>query len=325
MFGQSLYSEKINEVIAKARFPESPENLYDPIRYILSLSGKRIRPLLVLLGADLFTDSTVEGTYQASLAIEYFHNFSLLHDDIMDKAPLRRGKATVHEKWNDNVAILSGDALLVQAYQELTKCPADKLSALLPVFNKTALEVCEGQQMDMDFEKESLVSEADYIEMIRLKTSVLLGGALQLGAILADASLEHQSLLYAFGVNLGIAFQLQDDILDVYGDPLTFGKQVGGDILCNKKTLLHIALHKALNDEDRQVFEALLKTDVDVEPNKVEKMKDLYAKYDILALAIQHKEKFTAVAYEKLASIQVGDTKKSPLHDLADTLMHRKQ
>lgn len=325
MFGQSLYSEKINEFLAKATFPESPANLYDPIRYILSLSGKRIRPLLVVLGADLFGKTDLADIAPASLAIEYFHNFSLLHDDIMDNAPLRRGKETVHEKWNANVAILSGDALLVQAYQELTKCPAAKLSALLPVFNKTALEVCEGQQMDMDFEKKADVSEEAYIEMIRLKTSVLLGGALQLGAILANASTEDQGLIYDFGVNLGIAFQLQDDILDVYGDPMTFGKQVGGDILSNKKTLLHIALNKSLSDADRITFDYLLATDSLSEPNKVDIMKKLYAKYAILALAIQHKEKFTAEAYEKLALIQVADSKKIALHDLADTLMHRKQ
>ena len=224
MFEQHPYGKLIAEYIQNTEYPKQPADLYDPIKYILSLSGKRIRPLLVLMGAKLFGKENLQEVVPASIAIEYFHNFSLIHDDIMDRAPLRRGKATVHQKWNDNVAILSGDALLVKAYQELGKSPSAHIPDLLSVFNKVALEVCEGQQYDMDFEKKSNVSEDDYLNMIKLKTSVLLGGALQMGAILANADQQEQQLIYDFGVNLGIAFQLQDDYLDVYGNPETFGK-----------------------------------------------------------------------------------------------------
>lgn len=243
----------------------------------------------------------------------------------MDKAPLRRGRPTVHQQWDDSVAILSGDALLVKAYEELAKCPPDKIPALLQIFNKTALEVCEGQQYDMDFEKRWEVSETEYIDMIRLKTSVLLGGALQMGAIIADADREAQSLIYEFGVNLGIAFQLQDDILDVYGDPETFGKQVGGDILANKKTILYIKLHELILGDDRRKLEHLLADDGEIKPQKVEKMKALYAKYDIQALAIYQKEKFTTIAYDKLKAIRLEEERKQSLFSLADALMNRVQ
>jgi len=259
------------------------------------------------------------------LAIEYFHNFSLLHDDIMDRAPLRRGKPTVHRKWSDNVAILSGDALLVRAYGELAKSPPEKVPDLLRVFNKTALEVCEGQQIDMDFESMDAVGESEYIEMIRLKTSVLLGGALQMGAIVADADAHSQELLYGFGENMGIAFQLQDDILDVYGDPETFGKQVGGDILANKKTILFVKLSERIAPEDRPALVCLMDEGVGGGYQKVEKMKALYARYDIPAHARAQKEKFTEAAYEKLRSVRVAEAKKRPLFALADALLNRKR
>ncbi|SFT10885.1 polyprenyl synthetase family protein [Sphingobacterium wenxiniae] len=325
MFNNSTYSQIIQDRLKQVDFPEQPDNLYDPLRYILSLAGKRIRPQLVLMGAELFEPRTMKDAISASLAVEYFHNFSLIHDDIMDNAPLRRGKPTVHQKWNDNVAILSGDALLVKAYEQLCLSPVEKIAPLLQVFNKTALEVCEGQQLDMDFEERSQVSEVEYIDMIRLKTSVLLGGALQMGAIIAGTSLENQQLLYDFGVNLGIAFQLQDDILDVYGDPKTFGKQVGGDILANKKTILFIKLKELASEEDKQLLTELLTHDIDKEPQKVEKMKALYAKYDIPSLAIYQKEKFTAVAYEKLEAIPCPKASKQSLFNLANALMHRAQ
>ncbi|HLS96075.1 MAG TPA: polyprenyl synthetase family protein [Sphingobacterium sp.] len=325
MFQELAYAKVFQEYLEARNLPHSPSNLYDPIRYIMSLSGKRIRPLLVLMGAELFREDAVTSALPASVAIEYFHNFSLIHDDIMDKAPLRRGRPTVHQQWDDSVAILSGDALLVKAYEELAKCPPDKIPALLQIFNKTALEVCEGQQYDMDFEKRSEVSETEYIDMIRLKTSVLLGGALQMGAIIADADREAQSLIYEFGVNLGIAFQLQDDILDVYGDPETFGKQVGGDILANKKTILYIKLHELILGDDRRKLEHLLADDGEIKPQKVEKMKALYAKYDIQALAIYQKEKFTTIAYDKLKAIRLEEERKQSLFSLADALMNRVQ
>ena len=325
MFGNPLFAEKINLALTTASFPSTPEKLYDPVRYILSLSGKRIRPQLVLLGADLFGIQNMEEAVPASIAIEYFHNFSLIHDDIMDKAPLRRGKVTVHQQWNDNVAILSGDALLVKAYEELAKCPIETIPALLKTFNKIALEVCEGQQMDMDFEERDNVSEDEYIEMIRLKTSVLLGGALALGAIVANATEEEILKIYAFGVNLGIAFQLQDDILDAFGDPATFGKQVGGDIIVNKKTILNILLRESLQAADENQFRMILDLDASQSVKKVEAMKGLYEKYEIQQKANHLKEHYTKLAFENLEKIAVSEDKKSDLYALANTLMNRKK
>lgn len=315
------YSSAIAQAIEQAKFPTSPRHLYDPIRYILGLSGKRIRPMLVIFGAELFGYEDVDKALPAALAIEFFHNFSLIHDDIMDKAPLRRGAQTVHKKWNANVAILSGDALLVKAYEEIAKCPVDKIAALLRVFNSVALEVCEGQQKDMDFEEEDTVSEDAYIAMIRAKTSVLLGGALQMGAILASANAEDQERIYNFGVNLGIAFQLQDDILDVYGNPENFGKQVGGDILSDKKTILQIKLAQLIDDEDRILLQGIKK-----EPNpdrKIEQTRALYAKYGIKEQADGLKEWYSNHAYANLDAIQAQDDKKANLYDLAKKLMVR--
>ncbi len=323
MFEQHPYGKLIAGYIQNAEFPKQPADLYDPIAYILSLAGKRIRPMLVLMGAKLFGKDNLEEVLPASIAIEYFHNFSLIHDDIMDRAPLRRGKATVHQKWNDNVAILSGDALLVKAYQELGKSPADRIPSLLQVFSKIALEVCEGQQLDMDFEKMADVSEDDYLNMIRLKTSVLLGGALQMGAILAHADEQQQQLIYDFGVNLGIAFQLQDDYLDVYGDPKTFGKQVGGDILCNKKTYLRIKTERLIDSSAKVEFEELINSQDIKDTEKVSRMKNLYAQFNVDRHAEEIKLRFMELAYNKLEEIAVPESQKVELKNLADTLMHR--
>lgn len=323
MFEQHPYGKLIAGYIQNAEFPKQPADLYDPIAYILSLAGKRIRPMLVLMGAKLFGKDNLEEVLPASIAIEYFHNFSLIHDDIMDRAPLRRGKATVHQKWNDNVAILSGDALLVKAYQELGKSPADRIPSLLQVFSKIALEVCEGQQLDMDFEKRADVSEDDYLNMIRLKTSVLLGGALQMGAILAHADEQQQQLIYDFGVNLGIAFQLQDDYLDVYGDPKTFGKQVGGDILCNKKTYLRIKTEHLIDSSAKVEFEELINSQDIKDTEKVSRMKNLYAQFKVDRHAEEIKLRFMELAYNKLEEIAVPESQKVELKNLADTLMHR--
>ncbi|WP_099372091.1 polyprenyl synthetase family protein [Sphingobacterium sp. 1.A.5] len=323
MFEQHPYGKLIAEYIQNTEYPKQPADLYDPIKYILSLSGKRIRPVLVLMGAKLFGKENLQEVVPASIAIEYFHNFSLIHDDIMDRAPLRRGKATVHQKWNDNVAILSGDALLVKAYQELGKSPSAHIPDLLSVFNKVALEVCEGQQYDMDFEKKSNVSEDDYLNMIKLKTSVLLGGALQMGAILANADQQQQELIYDFGVNLGIAFQLQDDYLDVYGNPETFGKQVGGDILCNKKTILRIKTEQLLDEESKEEFQKLIDLDTIEDADKVSRMKNLYAKFEVDKYAEDIKSRYMELAYNKLDSIAVSEAQKAELRMLADTLMHR--
>lgn len=323
MFEKHPYSLLVGQYLQERSFPQSPAYLYDPIRYILSLAGKRIRPMLVLMGARLFGKENLQEVLPASCAIEYFHNFSLLHDDIMDKAPLRRGKPTVHMKWNDNVAILSGDALLVKAYEELAHSPAHKIPALLRMFNQVALEVCEGQQIDMDFESTEHVTEDEYLNMIRLKTSVLLGGALKMGAILADASDEQQQLIYDFGVNLGIAFQLQDDYLDVYGDPSNFGKQVGGDILSDKKTILRIRTQQLAVDDKREELENLLFPNQVSDEEKINRMKKLYSELAVDEYTNQLKEHFMQLAYNQLSDIDVPETDKKELFTLADMLMNR--
>lgn len=323
MFGNPFYAEKISHALENINLPETPKNLYEPIHYILSLSGKRIRPQLVFMGAKLFGYEHIARVLPASVAIEYFHNFSLMHDDIMDKAPLRRGKQTVHQRWNDNVAILSGDALLVKAYEEIAKCPVHVVPELIKTFNRVALEVCEGQQHDMDFEQRNDVSEEEYINMIRLKTSVLLGGALEMGAIIAGADSEGRRKIYDFGVNLGIAFQLQDDILDSFGDPYTFGKQVGGDIIVNKKTILHILLKKALLPEDQSEFDEILRLDKDQSEEKVSRMKDLYAKYEILVQANTLKNKYSTKSLTSLEEIEVSNEQKEDLHLLSNSLLNR--
>lgn len=317
------FQQQISTALANRNFPDSPANLYDPIRYILSLGGKRIRPLLTLLAADLFGMKVLDTAIPAALSIEYFHNFSLIHDDIMDNAPLRRGKATVHEKWNPSVAILSGDALLVQAYMELAKCPPAHVAALLTVFNQVAKDICDGQQLDMDYETRTDVTLTDYIEMIRLKTSVLLGGALQLGAILANASLEQQQLIYEFGVDIGIAFQLQDDMLDVYGDPKTFGKQVGGDIISNKKTYLFLSLQNLAVAEDAVLLQELVKGDLSSHPQKVQQVMDLYGRYAIKERAEVEKQHYTKAAFASLEKINIPKEQKQALEAIANQLLIR--
>lgn len=323
MFETHPYSTLVSQYLQERSFPQTPAYLYDPIRYILSLSGKRIRPMLALMGARLFGKENLQEVLPASCAIEYFHNFSLIHDDIMDKAPLRRGKPTVHMQWNDNVAILSGDALLVKAYEELAYCPADKIPALLRVFNQVALEVCEGQQLDMDFENMEIVSEQAYLNMIKLKTSVLLGGALKMGAILSNASEEQQQLIYDFGVNLGIAFQLQDDFLDVYGDPSSFGKQVGGDILCDKKTILRIHTQQLAVGENKEELQNLLFPNQLSDEEKIARMKKLYSTLAVDEYTNQLKEEYMQLAYNQLSAIDVPEANKAELFALADMLMNR--
>ncbi|WP_132775719.1 polyprenyl synthetase family protein [Sphingobacterium alimentarium] len=323
MFGNPYYAEKISNALENIELPTTPKNLYEPILYILSLSGKRVRPQLVFMGAQLFGYDDVDTVLPASVAIEYFHNFSLMHDDIMDKAPLRRGKQTVHQRWNDNVAILSGDALLVKSYDELAKCPITVVPELIKTFNRVALEVCEGQQHDMDFEQRNDVSEEEYINMIRLKTSVLLGGALELGAIIAGANAADRLKIYDFGVNLGVAFQLQDDILDTFGDPETFGKQVGGDIIVNKKTILHILLKRALLSEDEAEFNAILELEESAGEEKVRRMIELYNKYKILEQANTLKVKYSTKSLTSLQDINVNDTQKEDLLLLSNSLLNR--
>lgn len=315
----------ISDSIQNSQFPNQPTNLYDPIRYFLSLGGKRIRPALTLVAAEMFDIPEITDALPAAKSIEYFHNFSLVHDDVMDKAPLRRGKATVHEKWDLNVAILSGDGLLVKAYDELANSAPLYIADLLKTFNRVAMQVCEGQQLDMDYEHTDRISMDQYIEMIRLKTSVLLGGALQMGAILADANLIDQKLIYEFGEYIGIAFQLQDDVLDAYGNPETFGKQIGGDILINKKTYLLVKLMEIIKEEDRTVLQNLLSTTILDNPNKLQDMLSLYQDYNIKEYADRLKDTYTQRAFERLSAINIPNHKKETLISLSTQLLIREQ
>ncbi|MEN5056209.1 polyprenyl synthetase family protein [Sphingobacterium kitahiroshimense] len=315
----------ISDSIQNSQFPNQPTNLYDPIRYFLSLGGKRIRPALTLVAAEMFDIGEITDALPAAKSIEYFHNFSLVHDDVMDKAPLRRGKATVHEKWDLNVAILSGDGLLVKAYDELANSNPLYISDLLKTFNRVAMQVCEGQQLDMDYEHTDKISMDQYIEMIRLKTSVLLGGALQMGAILAEANLSDQKLIYEFGEYIGIAFQLQDDVLDAYGNPETFGKQIGGDILINKKTYLLVKLMEIIKEEDLPRLQNLLNATIQDNPDKLHDMLSLYQSYNIKEYADKLKDAYTQRAFERLSAINIPNHKKETLITLSTQLLIREQ
>lgn len=316
----STQTSYLESKIAELNFPLEPANLYDPLRYFMQLGGKRMRPMLTLMGAALF-GKPAEKALHAALAVEIFHNFSLIHDDIMDEAPLRRKKQTVHTRWNTNVAILSGDVLLVKAYQEICKQDAAVLPELLAVFNQTAVEVCEGQQLDMDFERQSDVSIPAYVEMIRLKTSVLLGCALEMGAIVAETSLENRKLIYEFGQHIGIAFQIQDDILDLYADPEKFGKQVGGDVLANKKTLLYLKAKELATPAQLQQLEDLVaNNDPQVKVNGVRNLFDaLQIKQEARKLMDAH----YAVALKAFDSIAVPEVSKKDLRELAAYLLVR--
>lgn len=308
----------IENAIPKIAYPAQPANLYEPIKYIMSLGGKRIRPVMVLMATELFTDEVTKAL-DVALAIETFHNFTLVHDDIMDNAPLRRGKQTVHEKWGVNNAILSGDVMMVESNKHLSKVDLNVLKPVLDTFNQTAQGVCEGQQLDMEFESRDDVSIEEYIEMIRLKTAVLLGGAVKLGAIVGGADEKNAELLYQFGENLGIAFQLQDDILDVYGDPEKFGKQVGGDIIANKKTFLHLNAKALINAEETNI---LLGNHESAE-QKVAAVTALYNSHGIKDLSNAKMEEYLTKAYKALADLTVDDNRKINLRELTKQIMER--
>lgn len=314
------YSILVEDTVNSIEFPTHPANLYDPLRYFMTLGGKRMRPILTLMGAELFgTDK--KDALSAAMAVEVFHNFTLIHDDIMDEAPLRRGKETVHTKWNSNIAILSGDVLFVKAYQLLAGQDRNQLPDLLELFNKTAIEVCEGQQMDMDFETRSDVSESEYIEMIRLKTSVLLGCALELGAIVANAEQKDRKNLYDFGQYLGIAFQIQDDILDLYADPEKFGKQVGGDVISNKKTLLNLKAYELADPAEKEILKQLSsESDLVI---KVERTRELYTLIGAREACEQVMKEYYTKAMNALNAVHVTDSSRTPLIALADFLMVR--
>lgn len=314
------YKEFFDTCLDSYELPNQPSNLYDPIRYILTLGGKRMRPILSLMAAEVFGKDFKEAKY-AALSVELFHNFSLIHDDIMDKAPLRRGKETVHIKWNENVGILSGDQLLVEVYKCLANYEGAQLKSLLDVFNTTATQVCEGQQMDMDFETENTVSIQDYLKMIQYKTAVLLGCSLKMGAIIADASSEDAEQVYEFGLNLGTAFQLKDDYLDAFGDDEKFGKQVGGDIIANKKTYLLLRALEKANDAQKSSILSLF--DESNEAKKVKEMLALYQELNIAEETTDQIEKYHQAAMLNLENLKVSDQAKLPLTELANYLLAR--
>lgn len=314
--------ELINKAIAETKYTEKPVELYQPISYLMKLGGKRMRPVLVLASTELFGGNVIKAL-DAAIGIELFHNFTLMHDDIMDKAPLRRGKPTVHVKWSESAAILSGDVMFVEAYKMMIKVEDSILREVLDIFSETASGVCQGQQADMDFEKRDDVTIDEYLHMIKQKTAVLLAGSMQIGALIGGADTIQSKLLYQFGENLGLAFQLQDDILDVYGDPLKFGKQVGGDILANKKTYLLIKAKELAKDENR---EALFKWLVDTPHNASEKIKGITSIYDSLnlrKLAEKEMEEFVRNALSALSQISKENGTKALLKGFAETLLIR--
>ena len=302
-----------------AQFPAAPASLYEPGEYFLSIGGKRIRPILCVLGNELFSDIT-EDAWSLATAIELFHNFTLIHDDMMDAAALRRGMQTVHTKYGDNTALLTGDVMLIRAYEKLQTINPAYLPKILSLFNTTAREVCEGQQLDMDFEKMPSVTLDAYIHMITLKTSVLLAASLEMGAILGGATPGNCKHLYDFGKNLGIAFQIQDDYLDSFGDPEKFGKEVGGDIRQNKKTFLLLHALEVATPDQRAKLDALLATNG---PEKVPQVLELFKACNVDAWAIELKEKYLQMALANLEDIAVTSTRKSALLSLANYLMQR--
>lgn len=300
----------------------APTEMYEPMSYIIGLGGKRVRPLLTLVGCDIF-DANPNEAIHAALAVELFHNFSLIHDDILDNAPLRRGNKTVHEKWNQQIALLSGDGMLVKAFDILAKSNPQHIPALLQLFSKTGLEVCEGQQYDMNFETQNSVHVQDYISMITYKTAVLLGCSLQMGAICANASEENQKHLYEFGKHIGIAFQILDDVLDVYADDEKFGKQVGGDIISNKKTFLLLDAFELANEEQTNQLNHLLYSK---EISNSEKVKQVTAIYNLLGvkeLAITEANTHTNIALKHLEELNANTAKKNNLKEFALHLLNR--
>ena len=312
----------ITAVLAKLSYGDQPETLYEPIRYIMGLGGKRIRPLLTLLGAHLFTDD-FSAIIKPALATEVFHNFTLLHDDLMDQAPLRRGQATVHEKWNPNVAILSGDVMLVRAYELFLDVSPTQLPTILRRFSQTAAEVCEGQQWDMNFETEPQVTISQYLDMIRLKTAVLLGFCLELGARLAGASEEDAGHLRQFGTDIGLAFQLRDDLLDVYGDAATFGKRVGGDIISDKKTFLLLSAQAKANPTQRIILAGHIGQPVVDAEAKVAAVRNVYDELQIRPQTEALINDYFQSALEHLERVAAPADRKEPIHRLALQLMER--
>ncbi len=322
MYSFKELQEMVQQEIVQLDFSTSPKELFAPMEYILGLGGKRLRPILVLMSANMFK-SDLSKVLLPAIGIEVFHNFTLLHDDVMDNAPIRRAKPTVHEKWNSNVAILSGDAMSIKAYQYIESCEDKHLREVLQLFNQTALEVCEGQQIDMEFETRNDVTVDEYLNMIRLKTSVLLAGSLKMGAIMGGAPQKDADLLYKFGESLGLAFQLQDDLLDVFGDEAVFGKKIGGDIISNKKTMLLIkALELAQGDTLADLEDWLAKTTFDND-EKIKAVTAVYEKLGVKQFVIEQIEACFNDSMKYLQQINVDNAKKAELQQLVDKLINR--
>ncbi|MCK4664238.1 MAG: polyprenyl synthetase family protein [Bacteroidales bacterium] len=322
MYSFQELQDIIEKKISSFDFNNEPKELYEPFIYTLSNGGKRIRPVLTLMACNLFNDKIDDAIYPAA-GLEIFHNFTLLHDDIMDNSSLRRNKPTVHIKWNTNVAILSGDAMLIKAYEYISKCKPEIFKNVFKTFNKTALEVCEGQQFDMNFEQKETISINDYLKMIKLKTSVLLGACLKIGAIIGGASSQDTELLYNFGVNIGLAFQIKDDLLDVYGNSETFGKNIGGDIIANKKTYLlikafELAKHELLTNLKYQVNAKYFDT-----KEKISIIKDIYNKLGIKQITEDKINYYYKIALNKLEKLNISPDKKNELEIFAKRLIVR--
>lgn len=323
MLSTKEYQEFFVDYLKEFTISKEPENLYNPINYILELGGKRLRPVLTLLTAEVFNANYKEAL-DAALSIEVFHNFSLVHDDIMDDAPLRRGKQTVHEKWDTNTGILSGDAMLILAYQLFEKYTPNIFQALAKLFSKTALEVCEGQQYDIDFETRDDVTIPEYLKMIEYKTAVLVGAAMKMGAIVANASVEDQNSIYEFGRLLGIAFQLQDDYLDAFGNPETFGKQAGGDIIENKKTFLYLKAIDYLNTSKRNQLQQLFSINLEDNTDKIKAVKQFFIESGSADATKKEIEIYTNKAFSVLDTLSATEDKKNVLRELGKGLMIRK-
>lgn len=312
----------IKESFEKLNFDQKPDELYDPINYILDLGGKRLRPALCLLACDMFGGEILHALNPA-MGIEIFHNFTLLHDDIMDEAPIRRGKPTVHLKWNPNVAILSGDTMMALAYEYIMKAPNEVIKEVFSIFNKTAIEVCEGQQYDMNFETQDKVAIMDYLNMIRLKTAVLLAGSLKIGAIIGEANKENANNLYLFGENLGVAFQLKDDLLDAFSDEEKFGKKTGGDIVTNKKTFLYLKAFELAEGKTEESLLDYFRNDFADSSQKITGVKEIYQKLGVDKATNKEIDKYYNRALDYLNKVNVPEGKKSELLKFADQLKQR--
>ena len=324
MYTFEYLRNSVNEAISQEEFIKEPPELYEPIKYALDTGGKRIRPVLALMAYNLFEED-IHSIIQPLLGLEIFHNFTLIHDDIMDRAHMRRNKPTVHTKWNDNVAILSGDAMFIKAYDYLFQYRGNSLNDILITFNQTALMVCEGQQYDMNFEEESFVEEQDYLRMIELKTAVLLASSLKIGALMADASSEDVDWLRQFGLFMGMAFQLQDDYLDAFGDTNVFGKKIGGDIVANKKTYLFIkTLEKASDQDTKLLLNLFHSTFSGSSETKIQQVVSTYKKYGIHKLTQEKIGEYYEKAQNALDKISVDSVKKQQLISLADKMIKRK-